>query len=187
MIKINLLPRETREQVHFKRQLITLISVIVISLSIVIVFWSYLGKKVSILSQEVTEVEKEVEILKKKYKEIEGLKNMETDLITRIKVINNLMAGQRGPAPIFDELVSLIPKHMWLRELNLNNNSISFKGSAFSNNVIADFMRNLEAGSFFKDVDLVETKRETQKNVNIHNFILNCAIVLPQEENKSGS
>ena len=120
MIRINLLPRETREQATIKKKLIGLISISVISLCLVIVLRIYMGRKVNILTKEVSEIEVQVAELKKKYKEIEKLKKADKDLMTRIEVIDNLKAIQSGPAPIFDELVSVVPKHIWLRELSLS-------------------------------------------------------------------
>jgi len=53
------------------------------------------------------------------------------------------------------------------------------KGKSLSNNLIADFISNLEENQYFKNVDLISsTLRETKNNKYLE-FSMNARFVLP--------
>ncbi|MFH0925424.1 MAG: PilN domain-containing protein [bacterium] len=182
MVKVNLLPRESREKTNLQRDLTIFILILIVSIGVYVIYLFYKNNEVKRVTQEVTSIEKQVAELKEKYKEIDRLKEIDKDLSSRIEIVKNLIAEQKGPAPVFDALVSLLPEHIWLNNLSLNSNKISFQGYAFSNNVIADFMKSLDASPYFENTGLGETIQETQGSVKIHKFTLNCTITIPKEE-----
>ena len=77
-------------------------------------------------------------------------------LENRIKIIEGLKRSQVSPVVSLDVLSDAINKteFVWLASLDQNNAIFSMSGTGTSVNAIADFVTNLEATGFFKNINL---------------------------------
>ncbi|MEA3422050.1 MAG: PilN domain-containing protein, partial [Acidobacteriota bacterium] len=102
------------------------------------------------------------------------------DLFERkINLINQLKSHQGTAVTIMDQLSKNIPDWVWLSEANYNNQIINIKGMAFSNNLIADYIYNLENSPYFSNVNLISSIQRTIQNNRCVEFSLNATYVLP--------
>jgi type IV pilus assembly protein PilN len=112
---------------------------------------------------------------------LEELKQQRASLERRINLINDLKAQQGLAVRIMDELSRALPDWVWLTEMTYNNKGIQIKGKALSNNLIADYIANLENSPFLMNVNLVSsTLRKTQRN-EYYEFGLNAVVEVKAE------
>jgi len=102
------------------------------------------------------------------------------DLFERkINLINRLKSKQGTAVTIMDQLSKNIPDWVWLSEATFSEQTVNIKGKAFSNNLIADYIFNLENSPNFSNVNLISSTQRTIKNNKCVEFSLSATYVLP--------
>ncbi|MGD9098331.1 MAG: PilN domain-containing protein [Desulfobacterales bacterium] len=105
----------------------------------------YLQSKQEKLSTSVAEVKQELELYKKKDREIKTLRQKLKTLEQRKNVIEGLEAKRFKPVHVLDNLTQkVVPGRMWLTKMVLKNDRMDLAGIAVDNNTVANFMDNLE-------------------------------------------
>ncbi|HSM73288.1 MAG TPA: PilN domain-containing protein, partial [Desulfobacterales bacterium] len=91
-------------------------------------------------------------------------------------VITNLKSNRKGPVLLLDSLTQLvIPKRMWLTNLEAKGNGVNIKGIALDNRTVADFMTQLEKSKLFASVNLSTLNQKTiREEMNLKSFIITC-------------
>ena len=194
MIRINLLPfRAARKKENVRRQ----VSVFLLSLVLVLIVlgWIhfYLQSKHKKITTNVAEVKKELELYKKKDREIIELRKKLQTLEQRQKVIEGLEAKRFKPVHILDNLTQkVVPKRMWLTKLSLKGNQMELAGIAVDNNTVANFMDNIETipklttdkeppGPLYRRVRLTSVQQQKVQVVNMKKFQLTALEAAPQQ------
>jgi len=77
-----------------------------------------------------------------------------------------------------DELSKNIPEWVWLTEITYRAQKIQLKGRALSNNLIADYIANLEASPYFNNVNLISSSQKTTRNSQFMEYSLTATVVL---------
>ena len=60
-----------------------------------------------------------------------------------------------------DELSKRLPDWVWLNEVAYDSKNIQIRGNALSNNLIADYISNLENSPYFESVNLISSTQKT--------------------------
>lgn len=95
------------------------------------------------------------------------------DLIMRKIDLINLLKSQQGDAVIIlDELSKNIPYWVWLTEVTYSQQQVRLRGRAVDNNLIADYVYNLETSPYFSNVDLQDTTRRQVRGNEYLDFSL---------------
>ena len=110
-----------------------------------------LSRRVGTKTQEVAEAKAEVDRLAPIIKEVEDFKVKKADLETKVAVINELRANQRGPVQILDKVSRSLPELLWLSKMQLVGNQLSIYGEAFNTNAVALFIENLDKVPEFEE------------------------------------
>lgn len=111
---------------------------------------------------------------------LEAQKQQKASLELKINLINDLVIQQDLPVRIMDELSRSLPEWVWLSEVNYDSKGIQIKGKALSNNLIADYISNLESSSILMNVNLVSsTQRRTRRDEYLE-FSMNALVERPQ-------
>src|SRR4030042_5609475 len=174
MIRINLLPyRERRKKEIIQRQL----SVFIISLFCLVValiyFNAVLNGRVARLKSSIDVTRKEIAQYNLINKEIEEINKKLDILKKKTLVIENLKAERKKPLELLDVMTKvIIPKRMWFTSLTSENETVSISGIALDNKTVADFMTSLEATNLFASVNLKSIRQEIIKegNLNLKRF-----------------
>ncbi len=164
MIRINLLPKE--ERVTARRVAMPKIGAMVpvaavaVVLAVVGVTAALEHAKVGSLRNDVAQLQDEVRAIQPQVDRVKKLTAQREELHQRLDVIRQLDDGRFFSVRIMDNLSREIPKYVWLVQMNQNGqSSVSMSGVTFSNLIVAELMKRLEASAMFANVDLVETKR----------------------------
>lgn len=178
---VNLLPPEIakKKKLVLKRQVAIFLGGIVVA----IIFFSYLGLFVSLRSYQKSIKEKERLLAEQgsKWNELQSamarVEKVEKDtkaLEEKIRTVQELTRGDLYYWEILRELGHITPEKVWFREIILNpqTRTLSLKGSASSDILIARFLGALETSPYFREVELKETKKN--EGGDYKDFELTC-------------
>jgi Tfp pilus assembly protein PilN len=123
---------------------------------------------------------------------LEKLEAQKNTLERKINLINQLKARQEIAVRTLDELSKNIPGWVWLTESSYDAQRITIKGRALSNNLIADYVYNLENSPHLSNVKIESiNQRTTRATTPYLEFSLTATYDLPliinsTEEAKQG-
>lgn len=111
------------------------------------------------------------------------LQQQKTIFEKKINLINSLKAQQPIAVIIMDEISRCLPDWVWLTQLTYDNGLIQIRGNALSNNLIADFIRNLEDSPYLENVDLKSSaQRQRGQEETTLEFALTLRLTPPPSE-----
>ena len=190
MIRINLLKPGKKEikgpqveaepEFEEKRPSATLYGLIYLLMIVAIgaLFWTQrnaIANEENLLAQAQAERES-LQYVETKLRELEQQKEL---LQRKINLINRLRSKQGSAVLIMDHLSWNIPDWLWLTKATYSNFNLRLTGKALSNNLIADYISNLERSPYFTNVDLISsTLRQAQNNEYLE-FSLTAQYILP--------
>lgn len=98
----------------------------------------------------------------------------------KISLINRLKSHQQSAVTILDELSRRLPDWVWLTETAFKDQKIWIKGKALTNNLIADFISNLEDYPNFSRVNFISSTQQLEKGIAYFDFSLTTDYILPE-------
>jgi Tfp pilus assembly protein PilN len=202
MIRINLLKPERKDireesiglAPEIKEKKRTPIASLLILIAIAAVAALYFLQDKAIKTQQdlLTVAQEEKKQLDYVLAALEKLEEQKSMLARKINLINQLKARQEIPVRTMDELSKNIPGWVWLIETSYDAQEITIKGRALSNNLIADYVYNLENSPHLSNVKIVSINQKTSQTNNPYlEFSLTATYDLPlsidpSEEAKQG-
>ena len=126
----------------------------------------------SYLSQNIQELDKQVEAIRE-------LQKKRTQLLDRMKVIQELQGNRPIIVRILDQLVRTVPDGVFYTELRSTEKSISIKGIAESNNRVSSLMRRLDGSDWFTNPNLDGVRAEPTFGDQATNFNMTVQLQLP--------
>lgn len=179
MIKINLLPREERVRVAPVNTRVILAAVGALILVLAMGYgWYWLNGEVGRLEAAIRQAQADLKRFDDLAKQVEKYRGEKTRLEDKIKVIETLVAAQRGPVRILDDVSRALPGEVWLTALSRTGNRLEISGIAFSNFNVATLMTNLGKDSgVLSNVDLVVSEKTTVADVPVERFTITAEVV----------
>jgi type IV pilus assembly protein PilN len=177
MIKINLLPVRAAKKKESARQqlsilLLSVIAVVVIALG----FYSFTLAKISTAQGEISKSEQEIKSLKEKIGEIDNIKKFQEEVRKKLGILDQLRQNKTGPATRMAKLSDAVPEKVWLTKYTENGINISLAGVAFNEELIAEFMRNLQGSNEFQNVELLVSEQMDIKDLKVKKFEISCSL-----------
>lgn len=151
MAKINLLP--WRQELRKQRQqefIAVLMGVVMVAVAIVLFGHMALSKQVSDQEERNQYIQAEIGKLDGQIQEIDILQKRREELLSRMKVIQDLQGRRPVIVRIFDELVRVIPEGVYFSSLQRSGDTFNISGVAESANQVSTLMRNLDASPWFR-------------------------------------
>jgi type IV pilus assembly protein PilN len=183
MIKINLLlVRGAKKKETVKQQIIILILFLVITVLIMGGIYFYLLGKISSTKTAITTAESEIQQLKSKIGQIDTIKKLQEDVRKKLDVLNQLRVGKTGPVKRLAALSDAVPDKVWITRYTESGDAVSIGGIAYTEELIADFMRNLEASGQFSLVELLVSEQVDISGIKAKRFDLTCKLGAPRKE-----
>lgn len=181
MIKINLLPVRAAKKKETMRQAI---SVAVLSLVFVLIIIGYfhvsIGKQIADVNSRTASAQDELTKTKAQIGEVAKFKEAKKAVEDKLGVIVTLKKAKAGPVKMLDELSKITPEKLWINSFKEKGGSIEMDGVAISNEVVAQFMTELEQSQYFKDVELIQTEQVDQGALKLKKFNLTCKLKVPE-------
>jgi len=155
MIRINLLPlRASRKKETIRQQIsilvLSVIGVLVVGLSL----YGLLVSKIGTAKVQIESSENEIKALKAKIGAIDNIKKLQAEVKKKLDVLSQLRKAKSGPASRLAALSDAVPEKLWLTKYTENAGSVSVSGFAYSEELIALFMKNLQTSGAFANIEL---------------------------------
>jgi len=177
MIRINLLPvRATKKKETAKQQIAIFLVAVGTVLVLGLGFYSVTLARISGTKKDIAQAETELQNLKKKIGEIDNLKKLQDDVKKKLDVLNQLRRDKTGPASRLMKLSEAMPEKLWLTKYAENGTNLSISGIALNEELIATFMRNLQATDEFGNVELQLSEQTEVGGIKMKKFDLACVL-----------
>lgn len=164
MAKINLLPWRQALRAQKKREFIV-VNVGVAAIAAGLVFFAHiaLSEQVSDQQERNTYIKSEIAKLDTQIKEIDELQKRRDELMSRMKIIQDLQGRRPVVVRVFDEFVRTLPDGVYFKNLERVGDTFKISGVAESKNEVSQLMRNLDASPWFKNPQLSNVVEDASK------------------------
>lgn len=173
MTRINLLDWRAQKREQRKKQFVALLIAGVL-VAAAIFGSGYLGMQGALDNQEARNAYLKQEIVEvdRKIKEIEELERVKNNLLSRMRVIEELQASRSATVHFFDEIVNTLPEGVSLTSIKQSGTAVTIEGTAESNGRVSTYMKNLEGSQWFRDPRLVVIKTSDKNALRRSDFTL---------------
>lgn len=180
MIRINLLPiRTTKRQEAVRGQILFAAVGAGVLVGLLIFVHGVMVARVASAETEVQELQTQVDQMKAIAAQAEQAEKLKGELEKKLDVIKRLKANRAGPVHLLDELADATPEKLSLTTMDEEEGKIKLAGIAVSNEVISQFLSNLEQSTFFDDVYLNSIEQTTKDGVPVKVFSITARMVVP--------
>lgn len=177
MIKINLLPiRASKRKESARQQLLILLVSLILVIGVALAAYSFLLIKISSTNKEIARSEQEIQELKAKIGKIKDLEKLKADVQKKLDVLNQLRRGKSGPVHRLSTLSSAVPDKLWLTGYVESQTGVKVTGVAFTEELIASFMRSLQDSEDFSNVELVVSEQVEMAGMKLKKFELSMSL-----------
>lgn len=184
MIKINLLPvRAAKKKETAVQQIIIFCMVIAIVAAAVLALYAVKRVQVTDTKNEITSANNKINELKAKIGKLEELKTLKEQVKKKLDVLTQLRKNKTGPAQRLATLSDATPDQLWLTGYSENGMDIKISGVAYTEELIAQYMRALEASADYMSVELVVSEQTEIAGTKLKKFDISMKIesaALPQ-------
>ena len=192
MIKVNLLSPEKKEvgggveagafpdeSKESKLNIPAIAAAVIITLSAVGYLYFSQAAEISSKQEILAERRARKAELDKVLETLAQLEKTKKNLDKKIDVIEKLKSQQMTTVRMMDELSKALPESVWLTKLNFGKGTLTLSGKAFTNNLIADFMNNLDSSGYFVNIRLRSSKRVRAASIEVFDFSIVCQFIEP--------
>ena len=207
MIRINLLPsRRAKRQDAGQRQFVLMGLAILATVGLVVFFHLQATTELEKAQHDNTILQADVARLKQELGDYDEFRGQREELLKQRKTIQSLESGRTGPVYLLRELSELLSpgkgptfdrvtyeetlrkdpnagfsnwetKRAWLESYAEDKMRVKIRGSAKSNEDVAEFLKRLNSSVFFKDVNLDATAQAAKGSVKFVNFGLSTTVI----------
>lgn len=160
MIKINLLPvRAAKKKETAIQQLVIAGTAVVLVLLVVTSLYFLKRVQITETKKDIATANDKINELKTKIGKLEALKTLKEQVKKKLDVLAQLRKNKTGPAQRLATLSDLTPDKLWLTNYSESGQDVKIAGIATTEELIAQFMKTLEASSDFITVELVVSEQ----------------------------
>jgi type IV pilus assembly protein PilN len=177
MIKINLLPvRAAKKKETLRQQIVILLVSILSVLAICVVMFLFIQMKIQSTKGEIERSEIEIKELKAKIGKVNDLKKLKEEVKKKLDVLSTLRKGKVGPVHRLMVISDSTPDKLWLTKYSENGADVSISGMSYNEDLIAEFMRNLQASSDYENIELVVSEQTNMEGIKAKKFDLKLKV-----------
>jgi type IV pilus assembly protein PilN len=207
VIRINLLPtRRAKRQEAGQRQFLVMGLAILATLGLVVFFHLQATTELEKAQHDNTILQADVAKLKAELGDYDKVRAQREELLRQRKTIQSLESGRTGPVYLLRELSEILSpgkgptfdrvtyeetlrkdpnagftnwetKRAWLESYAEDRMNVKIRGSAKSNEDVAEFLKRLNSSVFFKDVNLDATAQAAKGAIKFVNFGLSTTVI----------
>jgi type IV pilus assembly protein PilN len=183
MIRINLLPvRHSRRQEQVRNEAVVAgfgLGLMCVGMG---VMYMLVHGQLSTARAENQRLQQDINKTKEIVAEVDEQERLEKDLQTKLGVIMGLKANRVGPVHMLDELSQATPEKLQLKLVEESSKKVSITGVAVTNEVISQFLSNLEESEYFSEVYLNAIDQTDVGGVKLKEFSITARLIVPGVE-----
>lgn len=150
MRQINLLPwREARRKQQKRAFGVLAGCSLVVAAAIVGAVHLHFSHEIDVQTGRNDYLRAEIEKQKGVADEIKTMEETKSQIMGRMDVIQSLQKSRPEMVHVFDEMVKVLPEEVYLTDLTRQAEAMKVTGVARNNNLVSNFMRNIEASDWF--------------------------------------
>lgn len=177
MIRINLLPvRAAKKKETDLQQIFIFCAVVVVAAAAVMTLYFVKLAQVSNAKSDITAANSKINDLKARIGKLEELKTLKEQVKKKLDVLAQLRKNKSGPAQRLATLSDLTPDQLWLTGYTEASDIIRISGIAYTEELIAQFMRALEASADFMNVELIVSEQIESAGTKLKKFEINMKL-----------
>jgi type IV pilus assembly protein PilN len=173
MIKINLLPVRAAKK---KESAVQQITILCVSVTLVLIVFSVLyGLKVGQISSaksDISAANNKITELKAKIGKLEELKKFKEQVKKKLDILTQLRKNKTGPAQRLATISDITPDKLWLTGYSETGDSVKLNGVAYTEELIAQFMRSIQASKDYTGVELIVSEQKDLSGSKVKAFEL---------------
>lgn len=182
-IKINLLPwREELREEKKKEFLNITVAIFLLAAAIVGGVDRYYNRAIDLQTSRNSFLTAEIQVLEGRIEEIKLLQQKRNELLSRMKVIQELQGNRPIIVRVFDELARQLAPRIFFTALVMQDQSLSIKGVAESNNRISNQLRNFTESTWFDKPNVTAIKADTKFGPQASQFSLTVSQTTPKKD-----
>ena len=180
MIRINLLPvRSTKRHEAVKREL-TWGGIGAGVLGLLLAGFLFVTvSSVSAAQSTNKRLERDLANLDAVIAAVDTLEKQNEDLRTKLSVIEGLRKDKTGPVHLMAEVSNAIPDKASLTLLKEEDRKLTLQGLAGANEVISQFLINLEKSEWLTEVYLISIDQDEIEGFNLKTFVISAQLTVP--------
>lgn len=152
MARINLLPWRDELRVKKNNEFIAYcVAALLIGLAAAGGTWFYFDQKLEDQEQANQLIVNTNQNLDVQLKALDGLQEQRNAIVERMKLIQGLQTQRPIAVHLIDEIVRATPSNMYITKFIRTGDKFTIEGKAESPNTVAEFLRNLEASSWYRN------------------------------------
>lgn len=183
MTRINLLPWRELRRTQRQNELVTMLVVAaLLAVGIVYLVHTEIASRIEFQQQRNEYLRGEIARLKKAAEELAELQKTKNRLIERINVIQKLQVSRPGKVRMLDGLVRLLPEDIFLTSFSVTGNQVRLNGTARSDLIISEFMRDVKNSKLFGEPVLQVIQTREVNNVQARVFELVIPLKLEPDQ-----
>ena len=183
MAKINLRPwREELRAEKQKQFVVMILGAAIIAGGLGFLWKSDMDSRVAYQESRNAYIETATKQLDEQIKEIENLKRKRDELVSRMKVIQDLQGKRPVIVRVFEELVRTLPDGLYYTDLSKRDDKLSIVGMSESNSRIASLMRRFEESEWFTEPNLSNVASADKRRAGYSQFNLTVQQKTPEPE-----
>ena len=177
MIRINLLPvKELKAEVVRRRELMIGGVSLALTSVLLLLIYAYQWRQAFALQSELDELQKELQVLNVKAKDVAELQRKIKEFSGKNKVIDDINKKKSGPVRVMESLAAATPSALWLTEFKETGGNLTITGVAVDNQTIAEFLKALASHAYFNNTELVETTQNQQAGLPPRRFLIKARL-----------
>jgi type IV pilus assembly protein PilN len=173
MIKINLLDwREAKREQRQKQFLISLAGTAALGAVVVLAMNMKVTGDLEFQRSRNDHLRAEITAMDKQIAEIKALEKVKTNLLARMRVIEELQRSRTEIVHFFDEVLTTAPAGLYITELAQSGRTTKVSGVAESNGRVSSYIRNLDASPWFEKAKLIVIRTDDKNRRRQSDFQL---------------
>ncbi len=186
-VKVDLLPSERK-----RPKLFDFVTIFLLVLTVVVVlgclYWgTILDKQIEEKKETIAALQKEIEQLAPLKLKIDQYKQLTQSIKQQVQLLKSLRDDPKNYSTLIDEIKSVIPKNVWINNLDITPSSKQFRCSCRALVIpdkdgletVALFMRNISNAPTFSNPQVNAVGREKSTDYIIYTFEMTANYVLP--------
>lgn len=173
MIKINLLPVRAAKKKETAIQQVSIFcfSIALVALVVSVLYGLKLGQ-ISTTKNDILTANAKINELKRKIGKLEELKKFKEQVKKKLDVLAQLRKNKTGPAQRLATLSDITPEKLWLTAYAESNDNVKLAGIAYTEDLIAQFMRSVQASNDYTGVELIVSEQKEIAGAKLKSFEL---------------
>ena len=173
MIRINLLPVRLAKKKESIRQQASVAGLSIVLLFIILgVFYFSITNGIAELKVSISNEEKTIAQLDKEIGELKNVENEKKVILEKLNIVRQLEIDRRRHLKIISDITAAMPEKVWIDSLKDSGQTVTLIGFAGADDIVADFMRQLEKTLVSWKVELEVINQVEKEKIKLAGFTI---------------